>query len=1013
MRNPFRKACPAPAGPDRVEATIARARAEHLTYLKPVHLRDLADAVRDIEARGLPGLLVEAGTARGGSAIVMAVAKRPERPLKVYDVFGMIPPPTEQDGPDVHERYAAIAGGAARGVGGETYYGYREDLLGEVTESFARLGAPVGEHHVELIEGLFEDTIRLDEPVALAHLDGDWYESTMTCLERIAPLLVPGGRIVLDDYDKWSGCRAAVDEYFAGRPGFRMERRSRLHVVRDDDAPATPGDEAPRPKDVVARTRSLLAAGRPEAAEAFADTLRRDPGTEALGLLAGGIVAYRRGYGRLAHEQLALVSRRTWARFAAAEYVRSGLEIDPEATLAEVEALVAADPASVKAKAWYEILAAVYGHGALDLARAVFAIFDRHVEQDAPAWRHGPARRDWLRPWLTADASAPTAGGRDRSRPALAILDYGHPSPTKASANIGDHVQSVAALGHVVRHAGVRLHGPHDLVALLEDLRARTRPERRRDDVDADLEVLTVHRDASMYDTVPEGTWTLAFGWFMHSLFNVRHAFPMHRGLRPIFVSFHCNKRDLLTPEAIEYLRAHGPVGCRDWTTVHLLLSVGVPAFFSGCLTTTIDTLFAGPDAPDGAPAAAVDVAEGDVPPGATVFRHSREEIRHRPFAANVREAVALLDTYRGEHSRVVTSRLHCYLPVRSIGVPVEFHPSNRADIRFDGLIDIDDAAFDAIRTGLLDKLERVLGAILAGRSEEEVYALWREITAAAVAAAEAHRAEPVALPAAQMPAATATPAPRGGDADAIDCAVVLRPGDDPAPLADSLLAHASRPLRLWAVVLPGAALSDERWTALALDATETAARLALPELVPAAGRLVLLPVDATATADVAELAALDLGPHALAAPTTPSTAQISGFGVVHAAAARLGDDHRAAADLRRLAHARHRFDYDAFTTDVLVLDVERLRAAGLAAETLALAQAFGLDHTEALHAAVGADRAVLPERWAVVPTRTPERGPGLVHWADGVMGWRADPPPTRSSATADAGAGAPSRPAA
>jgi hypothetical protein len=28
---------------------------------------------------------------------------------------------------------------------------------------------------------------------------------------------VPGGRIVLDDYYKWSGCRAAVDEYFAGR----------------------------------------------------------------------------------------------------------------------------------------------------------------------------------------------------------------------------------------------------------------------------------------------------------------------------------------------------------------------------------------------------------------------------------------------------------------------------------------------------------------------------------------------------------------------------------------------------------------------------------------------------------------------------------------------------------------------------------------------------------------------------------------------------------------------------
>jgi hypothetical protein len=219
--------------PENVERTIARAREEHLTYLKPNNLRELASVALDVEADGLPGLLIEAGTARGGSAIVMAAAKAAERPMKVYDVFGMIPPPTERDGADVHARYEQIAAGQAEGVGGETYYGYRDDLLAEVTQSFSRLGVPVDEHNVELIQGLFEDTIELDEPVAFAHLDGDWYESTMTCLTRIAPLLVPGGRIVLDDYYKWSGCRAAVDEYFGGRDGFRLEQRARLHVIRD------------------------------------------------------------------------------------------------------------------------------------------------------------------------------------------------------------------------------------------------------------------------------------------------------------------------------------------------------------------------------------------------------------------------------------------------------------------------------------------------------------------------------------------------------------------------------------------------------------------------------------------------------------------------------------------------------------------------------------------------------------------------------------------------------------
>jgi predicted O-methyltransferase YrrM len=219
--------------PPDIERTIAEARAERLTYLKPANLRELASIVQQIERERLPGVVIEAGAARGGSAIVLAAAKAPERPMKVSDVFGMIPAPGEHDGADVHERYAKIAAGDARGVGGEKYYGYRDDLYREVGESFARLGVPVDENNVELIRGLFEDTIRLDEPVAFAHLDGDWYESTMTCLERIAPLLVPGGTIVLDDYYKWSGCRAAVDEYFADRDGFRLEHRAKLRVVRD------------------------------------------------------------------------------------------------------------------------------------------------------------------------------------------------------------------------------------------------------------------------------------------------------------------------------------------------------------------------------------------------------------------------------------------------------------------------------------------------------------------------------------------------------------------------------------------------------------------------------------------------------------------------------------------------------------------------------------------------------------------------------------------------------------
>ena len=192
----------------------------------------LASLVAEADLAQRPGLVVEAGTALGGAAIVMAAAKAAGRPMKVYDVFGMIPPPSDKDGTDVHRRYDRILKGESTGLRGDVYYGYHDDVYGEVKASFARLGAPVEDNDVDLVQGLFQDTIDLDEPVAFAHLDGDWYESTMTCLERIVPLLTPGGRIVLDDYYAWSGCTTAVDEYFAGRAGYRIERRARLHVVR-------------------------------------------------------------------------------------------------------------------------------------------------------------------------------------------------------------------------------------------------------------------------------------------------------------------------------------------------------------------------------------------------------------------------------------------------------------------------------------------------------------------------------------------------------------------------------------------------------------------------------------------------------------------------------------------------------------------------------------------------------------------------------------------------------------
>ena len=156
-----------------------------------------------------------------------------------------------------------------------------------------------------------------------------------------------------------------------------------------------------------------------------------------------------------------------------------------------------------------------------------------------------------------------------------------------------------------------------------------------------------------------------------------------------------------------------------------------------------------------------------------------------------------------------------------------------------------------------------------------------------------------------------------------------------------------------------------------------------------------LFPLPSVATADVAELAGLDLQGHVLAAPTQIGR-NVSGFGVIHDAAKRLARRTDASSALRRTALARHAFDFDAFRTDVMVVDLARARSERLSAQALPLVHEFGLDATEALHYLLGPARAVVPDRWATVPTRMPSSGPGLLHWADSVKPPQAELTPER-----------------
>lgn len=198
---------------------IERIRAAKLTYLSDRKLASLVDTCHQIEANNVQGDFIEAGCALGGSAILIASIKGTTRPFSIYDVFGMIPAPTQEDTQDVHERYRVIVEGKSVGIDGNPYYGYEADLYEVVQDNLKRFDVDVTAHNVTLIKGLLQETLQPVDSIAFAHIDVDWYDPVKVCLERIFPRLSVGGSIVLDDYHDWGGCRKATDEYLRGVSG--------------------------------------------------------------------------------------------------------------------------------------------------------------------------------------------------------------------------------------------------------------------------------------------------------------------------------------------------------------------------------------------------------------------------------------------------------------------------------------------------------------------------------------------------------------------------------------------------------------------------------------------------------------------------------------------------------------------------------------------------------------------------------------------------------------------------
>jgi asparagine synthase (glutamine-hydrolysing) len=208
-------------------ASVSRqVRARKLTYLADSKLASMGECLDAVKRQGVAGDFLEFGVALGGSGICIASELDEGRRFFALDVFGMIPPPSAKDGAAPNRRYDEIRSGQSPGIGGETYYGYVANLRDVVEANFSAFDLSSDDHRIRFIEGLYHDTIPTLPAmrIAFCHIDCDWYDSVMLCLNYAAPRLSAGGMIVLDDYNDWEGCREATDEFCAAHPALTVKR---------------------------------------------------------------------------------------------------------------------------------------------------------------------------------------------------------------------------------------------------------------------------------------------------------------------------------------------------------------------------------------------------------------------------------------------------------------------------------------------------------------------------------------------------------------------------------------------------------------------------------------------------------------------------------------------------------------------------------------------------------------------------------------------------------------------
>lgn len=168
-------------------------------------------------------------------------------------------------------------------------------------------------------------------------------------------------------------------------------------------------------------------------------------------------------------------------------------------------------------------------------------------------------------------------------------------------------------------------------------------------------------------------------GWYIHN----KIAWPPSPYINPLLISVHFKDREdtdvgdlYLKGIGGDYLKRHGLVGARDIETKKRLEKNGIGAYFSGCMTLTLDKF---ENVEKKNKICVVDVEENVIKKIEQNSDCDIEILSHflnpkitesKSFEERMRDVEDLLKKYQQAHL-VVTTRLHVMLPCIALGTPV------------------------------------------------------------------------------------------------------------------------------------------------------------------------------------------------------------------------------------------------------------------------------------------------------------------------------------------------------